>query len=99
MSLIPPQGILRVAGIYTYGKKKYAAHNWRKGIPYSELLDATLRHIYAYLDGEDNDPESGHPHLAHACFGPLDILQYEAEERGAELDDRYKVPKPLKAES
>lgn len=92
ISLIPPAGLLEVAGVYTYGEKKYVAHNWRKGIPYSELLDATMRHILAFVNGEDNDKESGRPHLAHACFGLLDILQFQHDGRD-DLDDRYKEEK------
>lgn len=31
-------------------------------------LYAYQRHILAWLDGEDNDPATGLPHLAHAAF-------------------------------
>lgn len=66
LSLLSPVAIAEVAAVLTFGAKKYDAHNWRKGIPESVLMDAALRHIFAYLGGELFDRESGLPHLAHA---------------------------------
>lgn len=66
LSLIPTSLILEVGKVLTYGAKKYAPNNWRKGIQQSRLISAALRHIIAYNDGEEYDLESGLPHLAHA---------------------------------
>lgn len=66
MDLIDPYAIERLAEVLDFGARKYAAHNWRKGITMSRLLGAGLRHIYARLRGEVYDLESGLPHLSHA---------------------------------
>lgn len=77
-----------VANVLGFGAKKYAAHNWRKGIHSSRLLGASLRHIFAYMGGEDNDPETGLCHLHHAscCL----MFLSELRETKPEFDDRYK---------
>lgn len=88
MALLPFVGLEKVADAMTYGKKKYSAHNWRKGLGYTRLLSATLRHVSAYLRGEDKDPESGISHLAHACCNLLMVLEFETVK--PEMDDRFK---------
>lgn len=66
MALLDRYAMEQIAMVLAFGAQKYAAHNWRKGIAYSRLLDAALRHLYAFADGEDKDPESGLSHIAHA---------------------------------
>lgn len=49
------------------GALKYGRNNWRQaGVRTSIYIDAVKRHINAYAEGEDLDPDSGLPHLAHA---------------------------------
>lgn len=56
-----------VSKVRMFGAKKYARGNFKKtGFKYTRSLAAALRHIYAFLNGEDNDPESGLSHLGHA---------------------------------
>lgn len=88
VGLIPREALLSEAAVLAFGAKKYAAHNWRQGMRWSRLGDAAMRHLLAWLDGEDNDPETGLPHLAHlrCCAGFL--LSYSA--RGEGTDDRHK---------
>ncbi len=87
ISLINRRALEEEAQVMAFGATKYAAHNWRKGIASSRLLDAALRHILAYADGENVDPETGLSHLAHArcCLA----FQIELEHSHPELDDRY----------
>jgi hypothetical protein len=67
-SLIPLSTLEDEARVWTYGKEKYAAWNWAKGMAWSVPLACALRHLAAWQRGEDTDPESGLPHLAHvAC--------------------------------
>ncbi len=91
VGLIPREALLAEARVLAFGAEKYAAHNWRKGMRWSRLGDAAMRHLRAWLDGEDNDPETGLPHLAHlrCCAGFL--LAYA--ERGAGTDDRHTAEK------
>jgi len=64
------------------------AHNWRKGIEITRLIGAALRHLFAFLRGEDNDPESGLSHIAH-CSCCLMFIS-EIHRTKPELDDRVK---------
>lgn len=64
-SLIPLSTLEDEARVWSYGKNKYAAWNWAKGMPWSVPLACALRHLAAWQNGEDIDPESGQPHLAH----------------------------------
>jgi len=64
--LIPPYVLNQIAQVFTYGANKYDPHNWEKGIRWSRLIGAIYRHIEAFRNGEEIDPESGLPHLSHA---------------------------------
>lgn len=66
LSLIPLCTLEDEARVWMYGKRKYAAWNWAKGMDWSIPLACALRHLSAWQRGEDTDPESGLPHLAHA---------------------------------
>jgi len=67
-SLIPLVTLEDEARVWEYGKKKYAAWNWAKGMPWSVPFACAVRHLSAWQRGEDLDPESGLPHIAHvAC--------------------------------
>lgn len=87
MSLLDPYALSEAAKVLTFGEKKYAAHNWRKGFRYSRLLDGVMRHINAFNDGEDLDPESGLSHLAHAMCNLMFLLKNT--QTHPELDDRH----------
>jgi hypothetical protein len=66
LSLIPMCTLEDEAKVWMYGKQKYAAWNWAKGMDWSVPLACALRHISAWQRGEEVDAESGLPHLAHA---------------------------------
>lgn len=89
--LLPTMPLLKIAEVLTFGARKYADHNWRGGIQYSRLIGAALRHLLAFNDGEDKDPESNLSHLAHLGCCVLFLLEQEA--KGTGLDDRYKPDK------
>jgi len=65
-SLIPLCTMADEARVWAYGKKKYAAWNWAKGMDWSVPYACAMRHLSAWQRGEENDAESGLPHLAHA---------------------------------
>lgn len=88
MGLISGVFLVGLAKVLTFGARKYAAHNWRKGIALSRAYDALQRHMVAFWDGEDLDQESGLPHLDHAACELMFIR--ETWERRKDLDDRYK---------
>lgn len=87
MSLVPPLAELELAKVLTFGAQKYARDNWRKVDDWQfRYLNAALRHINAYKQGEKQDPESGFHHLAHATACLMFITELELE-RGKEKDD------------
>jgi len=66
MDLLDPYAMEGLAEVLTFGAKKYASWNWVRGIEYSRLLAAMMRHLSAIQKGEYLDPESGLPHIDHA---------------------------------
>jgi hypothetical protein len=50
--LLPPYAIRELAQHYEAGALKYSANQWRKGIPFSRLLDSAKRHINLYETGD-----------------------------------------------
>jgi hypothetical protein len=87
MELLSREALVQVANVLTFGAQKYDPHNWRGGIHWSRVLGAAMRHLTAFNDGEDKDPESGLSHLAHAACCLMFLLEYEKTHK--ELDDRY----------
>jgi hypothetical protein len=88
ISLLPFEALNEVAKILTYGKDKYGAHNWRKGMSWSRVESAMLRHYTAYARGENTDPESGLLHTAHMTANALFLLTYQL--LGLGEDDRWR---------
>jgi hypothetical protein len=87
LELLPVDVLVEVAKVLQFGSKKYAANNWRGGIKYSRVFGATMRHLFAWWLGEDNDAETGLSHLAHALCEISFLLAYSLRSR-TELDDR-----------
>jgi dATP/dGTP diphosphohydrolase len=91
VGLLSTTALMRIAEVMGFGAKKYGSHNWRAGIAWSRVSDAALRHLLAWKDGEDKDPESGLNHLAHLGCCVLFLLEYLSTH--PELDDRWKGTK------
>jgi len=69
------------------GALKYGRSNFRVvGVRASIYYDAVNRHINAWFEGEDDDPDSGLPHLAHALACLAVIV--DAQAAGVLRDDR-----------
>ena len=77
------EGLVKVL---TFGKIKYGRDNWKKGLKYLSIADSMLRHLFAFLRGEDLDPESGLPHTDHILCNAK-FLAYMFNNR-KDLDDR-----------
>ena len=71
-----------------FGSRKYGDWNFTKGIAYLRLCDAAIRHIIAFMWGEDLDQESGLSHIDHAAAN-LNMLKYMITNK-PEMDDRCK---------
>tara|TARA_S200000501_G_C20816694_1_gene740882 strand:+ start:1191 stop:1613 length:423 start_codon:yes stop_codon:yes gene_type:complete len=96
--LLPPKSILEVGKVLTYGADKYDAENWRKVDDLqNRYTSAALRHIFAHIDGEADDQETGLSHLAHAMCCLLfkledELLGKSEEERPRETYTRQYPP-------
>lgn len=89
ISLIPKEALFETANAFGFGAEKYGTHNFKGGIKMSRLLDAALRHIVKYADGEDMDDENPNTtHLGHA-MAALSMAIYMHFNK-PELDDRFK---------
>lgn len=87
-ALLPPLALLSISKVLAHGAEKYDAENWAKTPSLRRYADAALRHILAWLAGEDIDPESGMTHIAEAMCSLLFIE--ELQQRGFdEIDDRF----------
>jgi len=84
--LIPPEPLARVAFVYTMGARKYTDHNWRKGMAWSRVIGAAMRHLEAFRRGVSIDPKDGQHVLASVAWCALTLMEYERTH--PELDDR-----------
>lgn len=75
------------ARVLAYGAAKYGVRNWRiDKITASTYEGAFRRHLNAWLRGEDIDPESGEPHLAHIRANCAVVM--DAQKVGTFIDNR-----------
>jgi|SRR6056300_794958 len=89
MWLIPPKAMEEAAWVHKLGNDKYGAFNWRyTGVCASTYISAIIRHLNAWRDGEDIDPESGRSHIAHIISSCNIIL--DAQDCNTLDDDRHK---------
>ncbi len=93
VDLLPTRALEETAKVLAFGAEKYGENNWRSGFAWSRLIGAALRHLFAFMRGEDCDEETGLSHLAHASCCVLFLLEHIILKYGS--DDRYKEPKPV----
>lgn len=76
--------------VHKSGGDKYGVRNWRQDqIVASTYEAAMLRHLSAWAMGEDNDPDTGLPHLSHlrACCAVV----LDGKAHGKLTDDRDRM--------
>lgn len=91
LSTVPAPVLMEVGLAMFEGARKYGRHNYRViGIRSSVYYDAVMRHLMAWWEGEDIDPDSGLSHVtkAMACLAVL----RDAQMNGMVMDDR---PPPM----
>lgn len=96
--LVAPEFIFATAEILKFGAKKYEEHNWAKGMRWSRVFSALMRHLWAWWGGKGRtcenflfgecDSETGRSHLWHAACCIMFLVCYEEWEMN-EFDDRY----------
>ena len=87
LSVLPPIVLWEVSLGMMDGATKYGRYNWRGvGVRSSEYYDATQRHLTAFWEGQDIDPDSGLHHLTKAISSL--VVWRDAMLRGMCQDDR-----------
>lgn len=84
---IPVEVLLEWGQVYTFGASKYGRNNWKLGTDWYEFYGSTLRHLFAFWKGENTDPESGLPHLAHAIWNIAAIRYFQLHGLGEDSRD------------
>lgn len=66
-SVLPCKVIAEVGLALLEGARKYGRHNYRvAGVRASVYIDALMRHLCSWWEGEDIDPDSGLSHITKA---------------------------------
>lgn len=89
-STVPARPLAEIGLAMLEGARKYGRHNYRvAGVRASVYYDAALRHLTAWWEGQDIDPDSGLPHVvkAMACL----VVLRDAELNLMLTDDRPPV--------
>ena len=86
LELIAPEFLFGLGRVLTHGATKYSEWNWARGMFYTRVFGALLRHLFAWFRGEDIDPDSGEPHLDCAACCLMFLRQYTVTHK--EFDDR-----------
>ena len=86
-STVPAEVTAEVGLAMLEGALKYGRHNYRSiGVRASVYYDAALRHLNAWWEGQDTDPDSGLPHLVK-CLACLYVIR-DSQVIGNWVDDR-----------
>lgn len=86
-STVPAEVTAEVGLAMLEGALKYGRHNYRSvGVRASVYYDAALRHLTAWWEGQDVDPDSGLSHLVK-CLACLYVLR-DSQNIGNWVDDR-----------
>ncbi len=85
---VPVPVLYEIGAALLEGARKYGGYNWRvAGVRTQVYLDAARRHLDAWWEGEDTDPDSGLSHITKAIAG-LVVLR-DAQINGmVQTDDR-----------
>lgn len=83
---LDPVALIELGRVAGMGANKYAAFNYLRGFEWSKAYNAMQRHSNLWWAGEDRDPESGLPHIAHAAWMALALLSFALRDLGT--DDR-----------
>lgn len=86
LHLLPFDALEAVTEVLDCGQKIYSPRNWEKGMHWSRVFGAMLRHAFKWWQGQKADPETGLSHMAHAACCALFLLAYEKRQVGT--DDR-----------
>lgn len=64
--LLPFCALNRLAKHFQKSLKDHPAYNWQRGIPMSSFMDSAIRHLFNYMDGQNDED--------HLCSAAWNIL-------------------------
>lgn len=71
-----PRALLDVGEVGTFGARKYTPEGWKSVKNLQERYSsALLRHMFAVLNHDEIDKETGRHHLAHVAWNALALLE------------------------
>lgn len=79
------------ARVLEFGAKKYGRYNWAKGMAWSRVFAALMRHLWKWWRGEELDDETNESHLYHATCCLMFLAEYNKYKIGE--DDRPQYSK------
>lgn len=91
-ALVPTEALAEIAEVFGFGAAKYGMNNWRKDLSeteWSRTYSSIQRHLNAFWQGEDQDPESGFSHLAHAATQIMILMTAVKTLGDTDMDDRW----------
>lgn len=91
-SQVPFSALEGMVKVLEFGAKKYAKANWTTGggFDHTRVTNSCFRHLFAYMEGQDTDPESGLSHIWHAQCNLLFLAHYKNNADSFPKDDRIK---------
>lgn len=78
--LLPTAALIRLSKQFERASEKYPERDWEKGLPIHTFMDSALRHIFKYLDGQNDED-----HLCSAAWNILCAMWME--EKHPEMQD------------
>lgn len=87
LDLLAPEFLYGTSKVLGVGAEKYDEYNWAKGMKWSRVFGAMMRHMWSWWAGEKLDHETGYSHLWHAACCLMFLIAYE--QRNVGEDDRY----------
>lgn len=88
--MIPPDVLWELATHYGIGENKYPSDpetgqaNWQRGYAWSLSSAALMRHLFAWLGGEDVDPETGSSHLIPVMWHAAALRWFQLHDVGTD---------------
>lgn len=78
--LLPMCALIRLSKRFEYTLADHEERNWEKGLPMHIFMDSALRHLFRYMDGQDDED--------HLCAAAWNILcAMWTEEKRPEMQD------------
>ena len=92
-NLLGKESLEAESKVWEFGSTKYARGNWLKGNYITEAADSLARHLVKFMNGEENDDETGLPHTAHiqCCARILNqtfLTKPELDDRESKENDK-----------